>query len=141
MTAIAFASAMVVEDDESLARTIEASLRGWVEEVHVCRRAADAIARLPQVHPDVMLLDVSLPDGTAFDVLGAVAAIEPQPMLIAMSGSAQADESFRLAQLGVRLYLRKPFTLEQLQAALLQAQTQPHDLRPLVRNLVGLRPI
>ena len=121
MSAIAFTTVMIVEDDESLACTIEAALAGRAEQVKVCRRASDAIARLSRLNPDVILLDVSLPDGTAFDVLREVAAIEPQPIVIAMSGSARADESFRLAQLGVRWYLPKPFTLDQLQAALSQS--------------------
>ena len=141
MSAVAFTTVMIVEDDEPLARTIEAALAGRAEQVKICRRASDAIARLSRLNPDVILLDVSLPDGTAFDVLREVAAIEPQPMVIAMSGSARADESFRLAQLGVRWYLPKPFTLDQLHAALTIATATPPDLRPLVRNLVGLRAI
>jgi two-component system, response regulator RegA len=137
----AFASVMIVEDDAALAKTIKAALATWTDHVHACQRASDAIALLGRVRPELILLDVALPDGTAFDVLNALAAIEPCPMVVAMSGSAQADESFRLAQLGVRSYLRKPFNLEELQAALTVAKTAPADLRPHVRNLVGLRPI
>ena len=141
MAGIGFGTVMVIEDDQKLARTVESALLEWTRDVHVCQRAGDACARLPKVRPDLILLDVSLQDGTAFDVMRALAAIEPKPMVIAMSGSAQPDESFRLAQLGVRLYLPKPFTLDQLRAALTVAATAPQDLRPHVRNVVGLRPI
>lgn len=141
MTTTFFSTVMVVEDDAALARTIESALSAWTTQVQVCRRAGDAVRLLPQLHPELLLLDVALPDGSAFDVLDALRRVEPVPMVIAMSGSAQADESFRLAQLGVRAYLRKPFTLEELNAALTLARTAPADLRPHVRNLVGLRPI
>jgi two-component system response regulator RegA len=60
---------------------------------------------------------------------------------VAMSGTAEPGESFRLAQLGVRTYLHKPLRLDELEAALVYARTAPADLRPYARGLVGLRPI
>ena len=141
MTTATFATVLVVEDDPSLARTITAALTSFTEHVHVCGRVSDAVALLTQVHPQLIVLDVALPDGTAFDVLAALATVEPRPIVIAMSGTAQSDESFRLAQLGARVYLRKPFTLAELHSALTLARTTPADLRPHVQNLVGLRPI
>jgi DNA-binding NtrC family response regulator len=137
----AFATVLVVEDDAPLARTIQAALSPSAPEVHVCRTAADAIASFGRVRPELVLLDVALPDGSAFDVLAALTSVEPRPMVVAMSGTARPDETFRLAQLGVRHYLRKPFTLAELQAAVTLARTTPADVTPHVRNLVGLRPI
>ena len=135
-----FSTILIVEDDAALARTIQAALAGLAE-VHLCQRAAEAVALLAELHPNLLLLDVALPDGSAFDVLAALTSIEPAPMVVAMSGSTRPGESFRLAQLGVSAYLTKPFTLQELQAAIDRARTTPADLRPHLRALVGLRPI
>jgi two-component system response regulator RegA len=132
---------MVVEDDAALARTLEEALAGSARLLRICRTAGEAIAALAQVRPELILLDVALPDGSAFDVLAALADVYPTPAVVAMSGSASPDESFRLAQLGVRAYLRKPLKLDELEAALVLARTRPADLRPHARSLVGLRPI
>jgi two-component system, response regulator RegA len=132
---------MVVEDDPALARTLEDALSGAAQTVRFCRTAGEAVAALREFTPELMLLDVALPDGSAFDVLAALADVHPTPIVVAMSGTAEPSESFRLAQLGVRTYLHKPLRLDELEAALVYARTAPADLRPYARGLVGLRPI
>jgi DNA-binding NtrC family response regulator len=65
----------------------------------------------------------------------------PTPRVIAISGAAGPDESFKLAQCGVRAFLKKPFNLEELEAAVEQALTEPPDLAPHLKSAVGLIPI
>jgi two-component system response regulator RegA len=91
--------------------------------------------------PDLLLLDVALPDGRAGDVLDAVRDLSPAPRIIALSGAAGPDESFALAARGVRLYLKKPINLAELEHAVKVALSEPPDLVPHVRSAVGLIPI
>lgn len=91
--------------------------------------------------PPMVLLDFSLPDGTAEDLLAELAALQPLPALIAMSGTASSDEAFRIAQAGVSAYLSKPFDLAALDAAWHQALHDAPDLALWARRAVGKLPL
>jgi two-component system response regulator RegA len=132
---------LIVDDDRSLLRALEGALREELGEIRCCASAACASQALSGWVPELLVLDVALPDGTAFDVLERVAACRPAPTVVAISGAATAAESFRLAQLGVRVYLAKPFSTDELRRALARAASEPADIRPLVRDLVGKRPL
>ena len=59
------------------------------------------------------------------------------PAFVAMSGVANAGQAFSLAQLGVRSYLTKPITLEEVERALEAALATGPDMTPHVRAAVG----
>ncbi len=132
---------LLVEDDAPLANTIARALAPRVGELRWCETAGKSIVQLETWHPDVVLLDFALPDGSAFDVLEALARHAAMPTVIAMSGAAGPDEAFRLAQLGVRYFLQKPLKLDVLEETIARALTEPVDIRPQVRGLVGMRAI
>lgn len=132
---------LVVDDDVSLARAIGAALGDQVGEIRACADTCSAIALLGRFSPDLILLDLSLPDGDAFDVLDFVQARPPTPLVIVISGTASPDASFQLARRGVYDFLTKPFDMKELWAAIEAAGTHPVDLTPHVKNMVGQRPI
>jgi two-component system, response regulator RegA len=132
---------LVVEDSRSLADTLERSLRVLHWETRAATTAARAIAEIEDWHPNALLLDVSLPDGTAFDVLERARTVSPIPAVVAISGKAGPVEAFRLAQLGVRQYLPKPLDLAAVVRALDDAVSSPPDLRAQLAASVGRRPI
>jgi DNA-binding NtrC family response regulator len=132
---------LLIEDDARLRSALAGALTGECEELRTCADARSAFAVLRRWHPEVVLLDVSLPDGTAFDVLEVLARRAPMPAVIAMSGVATAVDTFRLSQMGVRAYLAKPFGLAELEAAFARIQLQPPDLRPHLRGTVGQRSV
>ena len=132
---------LVVEDDASLRRTLERTLSERYREVRSCGTRAEAEVVLREWSPELLLLDVQLPDGDAFDVLREAARHDPAPTVIAMSGEARSDQSFELAKLGVRVYLPKPLSSEAIDGALEEALSSPPDLSPHVRGVVGHRPI
>jgi DNA-binding NtrC family response regulator len=69
-----------------------------------------------------------------------VAARQPVfPRVIAISGCADADTAFHLAQTGVRCFISKPLDLGRLQQAWDMALHVPPDLRPFIRACVGQR--
>jgi DNA-binding NtrC family response regulator len=130
---------LIVEDLPSLAASCESSLSARADSIRCVASSADAFRALREWDPDLMLLDVTLPDGTAFDVLREARALVRMPQVVAMSGSAGPEESFRLAQLGVRTFLSKPVTRESLEQAVTEALQQPPDLIPHLRATVGSR--
>lgn len=128
---------LVVEDNAALARTLMAALERRASEVRIATTIAEASALAPTFLPDLLLLDFSLPDGNALDLLERIASISPRPVVVAMTGTASPDESFRLGELGVRAYLRKPLDLDSLEATIAEACAEPPPVLGRVRELVG----
>lgn len=132
---------LLVEDEEALRQTLERALAGRFVEVRAAASVREATALLATFEPDLLLLDVELGDGTALDVMRAVLERETVPLVVAMSGAANPQQTFDLAQLGVRSFLPKPLNLKRLDAALDDAIARAPDLRAQLRSAVGQRPI
>jgi DNA-binding response OmpR family regulator len=132
------AGCLIVEDDARLRKAMGSALgkMGWT--VREAGSVGDAIAEIAVAVPGLLLLDVALPDGRARDVLRALEGRSPAPRIVAMSGSAEPDESFELAALGVRVYLKKPIDLAELERAVGRALSIAPDLVPPLRAAVGL---
>ena len=132
---------LVVEDDVRLRAALVSAMSAQGFVVREAGSVKDALAELAQSSPGLLLLDVVLPDGRALDVLRAVAQLSPTPRIIAVSGAAGPDESFALAERGVRAYLNKPINLAELEAAVGRVMSEPPDLEPHLKSAVGLVPI
>jgi DNA-binding response OmpR family regulator len=109
---------LIVEDNESLLRSLSRTLSERFGDVRGCRTRAEAVKLIACWAPQLVLLDVVLPDGDAFDVLREVAARGVAPPIVAMSGSASREHALALQRLGVRAYLQKPLTSAALTRAL-----------------------
>jgi DNA-binding NtrC family response regulator len=133
--------ALVVEDNPALSRTLTAALAPRFGEVRAARTVAEAGTLLASWRPDLIVLDVMLPDGDADAVLDLVAAHPPAPVVVAISGEADASRGFALGQRGVRAFVPKPLTLDELEAAIDLALTTAPDLEPHLRQSVGHRPL
>lgn len=132
---------LVVEDEPRLRATLVEALavRGFA--VREAGSVREALAALAEARPDLVILDVALPDGRALDIVAGAAELTPAPRMVAISGAAGPDESFALAERGVRAYLKKPINLEELEAAIDKALSLPPDLAPHLKSAVGLIPI
>src|SRR5262245_20552092 len=95
-----FRHALVVEDNRALGRTLAALLAPVCAQIALAPSVAGAWREFEKGPPDLLLTDVRLPDGSAFDVVERANALEPMPVVIALSGEATPDESFALANLG-----------------------------------------
>jgi len=127
---------LVVEDDATLRSAVCRALRASgrvIEEASNCAEAFEALKR----GYDLLLLDVRLPDGSGVRVAEAAAATSPSPFIVVVSGEASPEEAFRLAQLGAILFLSKPFSLDELRAAIELVHVARVKLEPIVRAYVG----
>jgi two-component system, response regulator RegA len=132
---------LVVEDEAALRQTLERALGRRFPEVRAAAGVAEAKSLLAGYSPDLVLLDVELGDGTALDVMQAILGGETVPLVVAMSGAAKPEQTFDLAQFGVRSFVPKPLNLQRLDAALDDAIARAPDLRAQLRAAVGQRPI
>ena len=127
---------LLVEDDVSLRSAIARALRSTGRVIEETASCAEALAALEH-GPDLVLLDVRLPDGSGVQVARAASELRRSPLIVVLSGEASAQEAFALAQLGAIQFLSKPFSLDELLAAIELVQTARVELAPLVRACVG----
>ncbi|MBV8197448.1 MAG: response regulator transcription factor [Candidatus Eremiobacteraeota bacterium] len=101
---------LIVDDEPEIARVLEAYLEGEGMIVETCGSVASALEALTRRNPDLLVLDVSLPDGTGLDVLRAAAL--PNARVPTIMLTARSDEADRVVglELGADDYVTKPFS-------------------------------
>ncbi|MCW2604417.1 MAG: response regulator receiver protein [Pseudonocardiales bacterium] len=109
------ADVLIVEDDEPIRTALTRSLR---DHGHIVTSFATGMTALPAIverRPDVVLLDLGLPDVDGASILSMVRSVSTVPVIVA---TARDDESeiVRLLELGADDYVIKPFTAAQMNA-------------------------
>jgi DNA-binding NarL/FixJ family response regulator len=97
----------LVEDHELFASGVRSELRAHFDVVGNASTVAEALATIPSARPDVVLLDVHLPDGNGADVVGRLASAEPSVRFLALSVSDAADDVIAVIRAGARGYVTK----------------------------------
>ena len=131
---------LIVEDNGPLRSAIARRVRAWGSHPLEAGTAHEANALLA-ASPDLLVVDLHLPDELAFGVIEAAALLWPKPICVAISGRASPEQAFRLAQLGVRAYIEKPFSLDQLQHSVENAYREAPSLEVLIAACVGRVPL
>jgi len=129
---------LLIVDDEPLARSALIRLCEWSNNVQVVGEAASgsaAIKAAEKLRPDVMLLDVELPDMTGFDVL-RVARSERRPLGIMVT--AHADHAVSAYEAGALDYLVKPVSAERFARSMERARQVSSQPRALPRTSAKL---
>jgi two-component system, OmpR family, response regulator VicR len=104
-----------VEDDAALARVLKDNLLFEGFEVHCADNGRRALFQAKQIDPDLVVLDVMLPDINGFELCGALGQRGRTPVLILTARSQKADK-LRGLNLGADDYITKPFDLEEFLA-------------------------
>ena len=128
---------LVVEDDVELSNAIVAAIAERVQECRAVPTLEDATRELGGWHPTLVIMDIKLPDGTTVELLESARELKPWPTFVSMSGQADVEETFRLAQLGVRAFLAKPLDVAELLETIDQVLSVPPEWTPVVKNMVG----
>ena len=115
---------LVVEDDPGLCDAIGRLARGFGAYVWQAQTLDDGLRLLERTSPDLVIADLGLAGQSSFPLIEAAVRRRPTPAVVAMSGQASAEESFRLGQLGVHAYLAKPFASDALIAAIERAEAE-----------------
>jgi two-component system KDP operon response regulator KdpE len=125
--------ALIVDDDPSIRKLLSVSLALRSFEVFTAGDAFEGLQELRAVHPDIVILDLGLPDMDGSNVLASVRATSSVPVLILSARDAEED-IVGLLQAGADDYLTKPFNTNELVArmeAVLRRRTPTAD--PVLR--------
>jgi DNA-binding response OmpR family regulator len=117
-------SVLVLEDNREIAAFIRTILSEQGFQLIEAQAGWKALELAEGMHPDVLLLDWQLPDITGLDVLRAVRAGHLQAPAILMTAYGSEELAMIALRLGVRDYLQKPFTGEDLLRAVEGALTE-----------------
>ena len=124
---------LIIDDDPAIRKllSVSLSLRGF--EAFSAADSFEGLQELRAVHPDIVILDLGLPDMDGADVLSSIRATSPVPVLILSVRNAEED-IVGLLQAGADDYLTKPFNTNELAArmeAVLRRRTPSPD--PVLR--------
>ncbi|MCU1231540.1 MAG: sigma-54-dependent Fis family transcriptional regulator [Acidobacteria bacterium] len=127
---------LLVDDEESVRTGLEMLLADeW--EVRTAATGRLAIVAFAEFSPDVVLIDVGLPDISGIDLLNHVKTYSETTAVIMMSGGGTLDRVTESMKLGAETFLQKPFDYETLVATLEQVSrmiAQRHELLALRRG-------
>jgi two-component system KDP operon response regulator KdpE len=107
--------ALVVEDDLAIRRVLRAALEGDGWRVSEARDAGEAIAEAKARRPDLMFVDLGLPDRDGVDVVVAVREWSRLPIIV-VSARSQEEQKVRALDAGADDYVEKPFRIAELLA-------------------------
>ncbi len=106
---------LVIEDDKYISHFLSMSLEKDHYEVILAATAAEGMFLFSSHHPDIVLLDLGLPDRDGLEILSELRGFSPVPVLI-VSARGQENEKIAALDLGANDYITKPFHMGELMA-------------------------
>lgn len=114
MQTIYDAKILIVDDNQDLLNLVTTALRSTgYNQLTACTGCAAAQAAFAANRPDLMILDINLPDGDGFTLFRTLHSMADIPALFLSARDADADRLFGLG-LGADDYLTKPFLTQEL---------------------------
>ena len=108
---------LVVDDERDNANSVVMLLQLWGHEAEAAYSGEDAIAKALTLDPDVVLIDIVMPEMNGFDVLKELRRLCPEAKYLALTGFTQADIVRRSRDAGFAKVLFKPATARELKDA------------------------
>ena len=108
---------LVVDDDVRLLRTLHITLTARGYEVLTAPDGAAGLRVAARHHPDVVVLDLGLPDLDGVEVVGALRARSAVPIVV-LSARTDSSDKVRALDRGADDYVTKPFGVDELLARL-----------------------
>ena len=104
---------LVVDDEERMVRFIRMNLEHDGFQVNEAFNGKQAIQKLRDVTPDLILLDIMMPDLDGFEVLETVREISNVPVIM-LTAKGEEDDRVRGLERGADDYVTKPFSTREL---------------------------
>lgn len=129
---------LVVDDDETIRRTLRINLRARGYEVEEVASGRDALSTIEDAPPDLILLDLGLPDVDGVDVLRRLRQSSDVPVVV-LSARQQSDDKVEALDEGADDYVTKPFGMDELMARVRTALRRTIGERDLLARVPAVR--
>jgi two-component system KDP operon response regulator KdpE len=106
---------LVVDDDPTIRRTLRINLRARGYDVEEVGSGADALSTMEDAPPDLVVLDLGLPDLDGVDVLRRIRSRSSVPVVV-LSARQESDDKVEALDEGADDYVTKPFGMDELMA-------------------------
>ena len=106
---------LVVDDDETIRRTLRINLRARGYDVEVVGTGRDALSTVEDAPPDLVVLDLGLPDLDGVQVLRTIRRTSSVPVVV-LSARHESDDKVEALDDGADDYVTKPFGMDELMA-------------------------
>jgi len=106
---------LLVDDDAPLRRALAINMRARGYEVELAASGESALDLVARFHPDVVVLDLGLPDLDGIEVLQGIRGWNPVPVVV-LSARATSNEKVAALDAGADDYVTKPFEMNELLA-------------------------
>lgn len=138
------ADILVIDDDPGVLFTISTSLKRAGYAVHTAERGLEGLDKLKAVSPDLVILDVMMPEMTGWEVCQRIREASGVPIIM-LTAIRQEDAVVQGLDLGADEYLIKPVPIKELRArveAVLRRATRERqaalgEVETLKRNIMG----
>jgi CheY-like chemotaxis protein len=104
---------MMIEDDAFTCRLVENVVKKQYD-MQTLVTADHALSTYARLAPDILFLDINLPDVTGHELLERIVALDPNAYVVMLSGNADRDNIMAAMQRGAKGFIAKPFTREKL---------------------------
>jgi two-component system response regulator RegA len=113
----ALPAALVVDDDAPLRSRLARALGARGFAAHEAGTVAEGLAQAKALRPALVVLDLRLPGGSGLDIVAELAALDPAPCVLLVSGYASIPLAVEAVKRGAADVLTKPADADQLVAA------------------------
>lgn len=119
---------LIVEDDKYIIHFLSVSFREENYGFQVAKSVKEAVSLFYANRPDVVILDLGLPDGDGMEVIECIREIADTPVIV-VSARQEEDEKIRALDAGADDYVTKPFYMGELLARIRAAlrKTEKHS--------------
>ena len=115
------ANILVVDDERLIRWSLEQQLQREGYTVQSVETGAEALQRAQADPPDLILLDVRLPDTDGVELLGQLRAADPECLVVMMTAHGGVESAVRAMKLGAQDYVSKPVDMEELKLSIRKA--------------------
>jgi two-component system KDP operon response regulator KdpE len=112
---------LVIEDDKYISNFIAVSLKKENYEVYISQSAADGLFMFASYRPDIILLDLGLPDQDGLEIIKELRQFTEIPILV-VSARGQENDKIEALDMGASDYVTKPFHMGELMARIRVAE-------------------
>jgi two-component system nitrogen regulation response regulator NtrX len=128
------ASILVVDDDAQILSLLSAALRDAGHSTFTTMTATEGLVRFSEGDPDLVLLDLRLPDGDGMELLKTMSERKPDTVVIIVSAVSASSKAGEAVRGGAYDYIEKPLEMNRVLIAVRNAL----EARSLKRKLEAL---